>query len=35
VLHLYKELLDGLDLNAIANEFTCESEHRLSVFGKF
>ena len=35
VLHIYKELVDGFDLNAIANEFTRESEHRLSVFGKF
>ena len=35
VLHIYKELVDGFDLNAVANEFTRESEHRLSVFGKF
>lgn len=35
VLHIYKEMLDALDLNSVANEFVKASEHRLSVFGKF
>lgn len=32
VLSIYKELLDGLDLIAAANEFARESEHRLWNF---
>ena len=35
IYHIYKEVVDSFDLNAIANEFTRESEHRLSVFEKF
>ena len=35
VLHIYKEMLDDLELNSVANEFVQKSEHRLSVFGKF
>lgn len=27
VLSVYKESLDGLDLNAVANEFVRDSEH--------
>ena len=34
VLNIYKERLDGLDLNAIANEFVQGNEHRLRVSGK-
>ena len=35
VLHLHKEILDNLDLVAVANEFVQGSEHRLKTFGKF
>ena len=35
VLHIYKDMLDALDLNSVADEFVEASEHRLSVFGKF
>ncbi len=35
LLHLNKEKLDSLDLDAIGNEFVQGSEHRLRIFGKF
>lgn len=35
VLNIFKERLDDLDLNAIANESVWGSEHRLRVFGNF
>ena len=35
LLSIYKDLLDGLDLKAIASEFVRESEHRQRVFGDF
>ena len=35
ILHLNKEKLDSLDLNAIGNQFVQGSEHRLQFFGKF
>jgi len=35
VLHIYTEILDNLELNSVANEFVQESEHILSVLGKF
>ena len=35
ILHIYKEMLDDMDLKSIANEFVQGSEHRLSVFGNF
>ena len=35
ILNIYKELLDKLDLCAVAKEFVGSHEHRLSVFGKF
>ena len=35
LLHIYKEMLDNLELNGIANEFVQGNEHRLTVFGKF
>ena len=35
VLHVYKEMLDNLQQNSVTNEFVQESEHQLSVFGKF
>ena len=37
VLHVYKEMLDDLELNSVANGFVKESEHRAgsSLFGKF
>ena len=35
ILNIYKELLDKLDLRAVAKEFVGSNEHRLSVFGKF
>ena len=34
LLNTYKEMLDRLDVNVIANEFVRGSEHRLSLFGK-
>ena len=35
VLSIYKELLDELDLYAVANEFVGSSEYRLRLFGTF
>ena len=35
ILHVHKELTDGLILTNIANEFVSKSERRLQVFGKF
>ena len=35
ILHLNKEKLDSLDLNAIGNQFVQGSEHCLQFFGKF
>ena len=35
ILNIYKELLDKLELRAVAKEFVGSNEHRLSVFGKF
>ena len=35
VLSIYKELLDELDLYAVANEFVGSSEYRLGLFGTF
>ena len=35
ILHIHKELTDGLILTNIANEFVSKSERRLQVFGKF
>ena len=35
ILHLNKEKLDSLDLNAIGNQFVQGSEHRFQFFGKF
>jgi len=35
VLSIYKELLDELDLYAIANEFVGGSKYRLCLFGTF
>ena len=35
VLHLNKDKLDSLDLDAIGNEFVQGSEHRLRMFGTF
>ena len=35
LLSIYKDLLDGLDLKVIANEFVQESEHPQRVFGDF
>ena len=33
--YIYKELLDELDLYAVANEFVGSSEYRLRLFGTF
>jgi len=35
VLSIYKELLDELDLYAVANEFVGSSEYMLRQFGTF
>ena len=35
VLSIYKELLNELDLYAVANEFVGSSEYRLCLFGTF
>ena len=35
LLSIYKDLLDGLDVKVIANEFVQESEHCQRVFGDF
>ena len=35
VLSIYKELLDELDLYAVANEFVGSSEYMLCLFGTF
>ena len=35
VLHLNKDKLDRLDLDAIGSEFVQGSEHRLRLFGTF
>ena len=35
VLNIYQEMLDELDLNAVANDFVRGSEHRLRLFGNF
>ena len=35
LLHVHKTITDSLDLIAVANSFVQESEHCLSVFGKF
>ena len=33
VLHVYKDMTDGLDLASVAREFVSESEQRLKFFG--
>ena len=35
VLNIYKELVDELDLCAMATEFVGSDEHRLRLFGSF
>lgn len=35
VLNIYKELVDELDLRAVATEFVGSNEHRLRLFGSF
>ena len=35
VLNIYKELVDELDLCAVATEFVGSNEHRLRLFGSF
>ena len=35
MLPVHKEYTDELDFTAVANEFVSDSEHRLSIFGKF
>ena len=35
VLHVHKDLTDGLDLNEIGNEFVGNREGRMRLFGKF
>ena len=35
ILHVHKRIADDLDIAACLNEFVSDSEHRLSVFGKF
>ena len=35
LLHVHKERTDSLNLITVANDFVADSEHRLSVFGRF
>ena len=35
ILHVHKDLTDGLNLIDVANEFVSSNESRLHVFGKF
>ena len=35
VLHVHKDLTDGLDLNEVGNEFVGNKEVRMRLFGKF
>lgn len=35
ILSIYKERVDAIDINDIANQFIQGNEHRLKVFGKF
>ena len=35
LLHVHKDITDGLDLIECANDFVSANEHRLQVFGKF
>lgn len=35
ILNIYKQETDNIDIDAIANEFVCGNEYRLSKFGKF
>ena len=35
IINIYKEALDDMDLESIANEFVQGNEHRLSVLGNF
>ena len=34
-LHVHKERINALDLQAIGNEFTARNKQRRCVFGKF
>ena len=35
ILHVHKQMADDLDIAACLNDFVSDSEHRMSVFGKF
>ncbi len=35
LLHVHKDLSDGLDIISCANEFVSVNEHRFNIFGKF
>ena len=35
LLHVHKDLTDGLDLLSCANDFVSGSDHRQHIFGKF
>lgn len=35
LLHVHKDITDGLDLKSVANDFVADSDHRLSMFGSF
>ena len=35
ILNIYKQETDNINIDAIANEFVCGNEYRLSKFGKF
>ena len=35
LLHVHKDLTDSLDLVSVTNDFTSNSEHMQSYFGKF
>ena len=34
-LHEHKDIMDNLDLIAVANKFVCDPDHRYFMFGKF
>ncbi len=35
MLHIHKDMTDCIDLASVANDFVCNNEHRLNIFGNF
>ena len=35
MLHVYKEMVNDLELNSVANEFVQKSKHQFGVFERF